>query len=497
MNMDTGYVSDAERKNFVQNCKKDAAYFTENLVNDDHGELFVLEDYQKQYLRCPATKKLLFWGRRLSKSLMIKIEILHKTLFDRAFRALVVSPTMEQAIYFGEDIQDMLDASPLIDDMFVSKKSTKFKLKNNSRIYMATAGSRSGGSSQLGKNAHYLAFDETQIIPEETFISLRPTLRGQEREKTLVYAGTPLGKINEFYRAYANAKFYITRDGAYKGNGTSRDFVAFEQPTAIIDELKEPIGSTTRRISLDELQDDYRDMPLTGFLREYCLEWMDSIGEVFSQTLLQNAIRWEDQKEFVSDNKVVMGLDLGKQRNASVLTIGELTGTGVKVINVMEWDLKTQYHEVADDIWALQTDYPETLTLCIDETGVGKGVIEIFENDVDEMWKGLDILGFDFSGAKKKKELVEAGVTELEKGHSTLVWDPKQYNEMLEFKREVTPQNNIVYRKAVGGSDDFVDSLLLCLYAGRDYYGYVEQDEYIEETGFSILARGPVGRPRI
>ena len=133
---------------------------------------------------------------------------------------------------------------------------------------------------------------------------------------------------------------------AYKGEGGPRDFIAFEQPTAVIDDKKEPISSTTRRITLEELQDDYRDMPLTGFLREYCLEWMDSIGEVFSKDLLDRAFRWNDSKEWTSNEKVVMGHDLGKQRNASVLTIGELTGSGVKTINVIEWDLGTQYHEI-------------------------------------------------------------------------------------------------------------------------------------------------------
>ena len=206
---DTGYITEQQRKQFFKRVSTDAAYFAEHALNDEFGEPYILEAYQKEYLRCPALKKLLFWGRRLSKSLMIKVELLHKSLFNRAHRGLVVSPTMEQAIYFGEDIQDLLAATPEIGNMFLSTKSTKFKLKNNSRIYMATAGR--GGASQLGKNALYLAFDETQIIPEETFTSLRPTLRGQKREKTLVYAGTPMAKLNEFYRAYANSKFYFTK----------------------------------------------------------------------------------------------------------------------------------------------------------------------------------------------------------------------------------------------------------------------------------------------
>ncbi|MFA5313456.1 MAG: hypothetical protein WC375_09115, partial [Methanomassiliicoccales archaeon] len=124
-----------------------------------------------------------------------------------------------------------------------------------------------------------------------------------------------------------------------------------------------------------------------------------------------------------------------------------------------------------------------------DETGVGKGVIEIVEKKMDNEWKSLDVVGFDFGGGKKKKELVEAGVTELEQGSATLIFNQKMYNEMLEFKREVTPQNNIVYRKAQGGSDDFVDSLLLCLYGARDFYGWNEDPADVATTRSNILGQ--------
>lgn len=484
---DTGYISEQQRKQWFNRISGDAAFFAENMLNDEFGEPYVLEPYQKQYLRCPAKKKHLFWGRRLSKSLMLKIESMHKTMFNRAYRALIVSPTMEQAIYFGEDINDLIDATPAIQPMFLSTKSTKFKLKNNSRMYMATAGR--GGAAQLGKNALYLAFDETQIIPEETFTSLRPTLRGQKREKNLVYAGTPLARLNEFYRAYDNGQFYITIDGVYKGTGTSRDFVVFERPTCELNPDGTPKSSTTNRISLEELLDDFRDMPLTGFLREYCLQWMDSVGEVFSQDLLQRAIRWDDMPEDTCENKCVMGLDVGKQRNSSVLTIGKLNGYGVDIINIIEWPLTTPYHEVAQDIANLQPDYPNTELLVMDETGVGKGVIEIVEKKMDNEWKSLDVQGFDFSGGKKKTELVEAGVTDLEQGSATLIFNQKLYNEMCEFKREITSHNNIVYRKPQGGSDDFVDSLLLTLYGARDFYGWNEDSSDVVTTGDNILAQ--------
>ncbi len=487
---DTTYITEEHKKIFIQRCKTDPVFFTEKMLCDETGTPFQLEEFQKQYLRCIHPKKLLFWGRRLSKSLMIKIETLHKSLFQRAHRSLVVSPTLEQAIYFGEDIQDIINMSPLIEDLFISTKATKFKLKNNSRIYMATAGR--GGTAQLGKNVHYLAFDEAQIIPEETYLFVRPTLRGQKRQKFIVYAGTPLAKTNEFYKAYKNAQYYIKMDGIEKGTGTKRDFIVFVRPTAILDDQGEPIATTTNRITIEEMKEDFRDMSRAGFYREYCLRWMDSIGEVFPQHLIEKVIDHEKGPKFTSEKTCIAGLDLGKQRNKSVLTIAEVTPTNIDIINYIEWDLNTPYYDIVRSILSLQADYPKLELLVIDETGVGKGVKEIFENELRKDWPYLEVEGFDFSGLKKKKELVESAITDLESGKVKLLYNYNLITEMLDFKREVTDQGNIRYHKPTGGTDDYVDSLLLCLYGARLLYGYVPENEppSIEITGFRTINAG-------
>lgn len=484
---DTSYVTEEQKRRFVQKCREDPVFFVEKMLCDETGEPYQLETYQKQYLRCQYPKKLLFWGRRLSKSLMIKLETLHKSIFQRAHRSLVVSPTLEQAIYFGEDIQDIINMSPLIENFFVSQKSTKFKLKNNSRIYMATAGR--GGSSQLGKNAHYLAFDEAQIIPEDTYTAIRPTLRGQKREKFIVYAGTPLAKLNEFYRAYSNARYYITIDGAYEGKGNERDFIVFERPTAILNDKLEPIKATTIRITLDELLDDFRDMSKSGFYREYCLKWMDSIGEVFPQELINRVINHDTPPKHYSDKFCIAGLDLGKQRNKSVLTIAEVTPVTVKVINIIDWDLETKYYEIVRSVASLQRDYPNLDLLVIDETGVGKGVKEIFEKELTKEWRNLEVVGVDFAGPKKKKELVESAIADLESDKVEIIYNYNLISEMLEFKREITPHGNIKYQKPNGGSDDYVDSLLLTLYGARIIYDDIETDDEIpaQITGFKTI----------
>ena len=131
--------------------------------------------------------------------------------------------------------------------------------------------------------------------------------------------------------------------------------------------------------------------------------------------------------------------------------------------------------------------YPNTMELRVDETGVGKGVIEIFEH-LFRTWNTVAVEGFDFAGPKKKQMLVEAGVLDLERGMVKMVFNNRMINEMLEFKREITDKNNIIYRKPDGGTDDYVDSLLLTLLAVREYYDYEEGNVDVIQTGQKILA---------
>ena len=101
----------------------------------------------------------------------------------------------------------------------------------------------------------------------------------------------------------------------------------------------------------------------------------------------------------------------------------------------------------------------------------------------------VDVVGFDFSGPNKKKMLIENLVTELEKGTFKMLYNSRMQNEMLEFKREITDKNNIIYRKPQGGSDDYVDSLALMVLAAKDYYDYMEEDLEVLETKSKIMSR--------
>lgn len=501
-------VSEQDRQEFFYQCQVDPCFFVERALHDEYGEPYVLEEYQREFLRCQARNRVLFWARRLSKSLMIKFEVLHKSAFNKAFKSMVVSPSWEQSKEFGEDIQDIVNSTDWLNRMFTTFSKTKFKLKNNSRFSMVSAGNK--GVSNLGKGVRLLAFDETQQIPDEVFTFLRPTLLGQKKglRKWMIYAGTPLGRIGQFYDIYSKGRFFIKMDGMYENEEVplqkAGDYIVFERPTAILnDEGTEIIGTGTNRVTIDELIQDMNDLPTTGFLREYALKFLDSIGEVFSQALINSILdrNREPEHGYESNKPIIFGLDIGKFRNNSVLTVAEVAGKNkIDIIYVIEYPLERRYDEVCQDVLNLRARYPNAFELRMDETGVGKGVIEIYEKEFEANWRGVDVEGFDFSGQRKKKEFVEAGVAMLEGGDVKMGYNVKMVNEMLEFRREITDNLNIIYRKQQGGSDDYVDSLLLALLGAREYYDYDQQGHNdIVQTSAQLMsfARDKLRKVRI
>jgi hypothetical protein len=497
-------VTEQEKQEFLLNARNDPVFFVERVLRDEDFEHYTLEPYQKEFLRCPARNKLLFWARRLSKSLLMLLEILHKSTFNRGFLSMMVSPTWDQSIELGERLLTIVDATPEIDSIFETKAKKKPTLKNGSRITFASAGRE--GRSQLGRGVHYLAFDEAQQVPEEVYTFLRPTLLGQKKGKKrwLVLGGTPLGRVGMFHDTYKKGRLFIKMDGIYENPELSQeeaesDYIVFERPTAILDKKGNVIGTGTDRVSISELKQEMRDLPQTGFLREYCLQFLDSIGEVFPQSLL-NQVTDQDFKiedGLSSDKEIVMGLDLGKHRFNSVLTVLEVDKGKTRVIHTKAFPLETDYHKVIEDVIKLKNRYPNAIELRMDETGVGEGVTEIAERRAAKLWRNLSVVGFNFAGPRKKNMLIENAVAELESGRFSMLFDSKMQNEMLEFKREVTDKNNIVYRKPAGGSDDYVDSLALSLLAAKDYMDDEDPSLEVVETGTHLLGEAQRGVRRI
>lgn len=462
----------------LDRCVNDAVYFAENFLYDETGNLYQLEEHQKLFLRDQSQYRLLFLGRRAGKTLVSIIDILHKVIFNENYRVSIVSPTKQQAENVSEMISDMLARSTVVGSLFTQDNVYKKNLFNGSRIRLSTAG-KDTVSSLVGSGVHMLYLDECQDMDDSLYSKIVPIMRGQAgHEPHMVQSGTPRGRDGFFYYNITGAK-RIIEDGKLKRGQDDGMFSVHRKPTAFIDEDDNIIASGTPRITIEELEDDRNTMGNIVFKQEYCLEFLDDLGEVFSPALIEEATLDKLPSKFESKKPCVGGVDFGKKRNNTVLMIGELNSDGsIDIKWIKKWPLGTKYKVINDYlINTLPKRFPNFRKLVPDATGVGEKIIEDFE----------DVTAYEIEPViftkKSKVALVESAVNRLEDRKVKFISDKKFKKEMTEYKRDISKEDKVVYKK--GESDDHVDAFILTVEAGRTVKP--PRDPFVINLGQNIM----------
>lgn len=460
-------------KQFVKKCRDDIVYFAEHMLRTEDGGFYKLEDHQKAMISSKESQVVYFCGRRLGKSFMLAIESLHQAIFDTYQKIFILSPTETQATEFTETLTGLIERSAIIEQELKINNRYEKKFYNGSRIVIRTAGGRGNVSSLIGSGAHLLILDEIQDISEELIYKIIPVMRGQKGDSKMITAGTPRAKSGFLYESLQNAPYIWDNGKEIHDEEKTGTFYVYRKQTAYLDDEDNIIKSGTPRISIKELEEDMRNMPMVQFKQEYCLDFMSSISDVYPEELREKFFyKPRDEISWGTDKPVVFGLDVGKMRNESVLTIAEVVPFPLednryyKKLDVKwykEFELGTEYDEIEKYIaYELPKSFTHIVRGVIDATGVGEPVFEAIEKKVKKTKKPFPLEPYKFS-KEKKKDIVEGGVAFLERGQVDISYNKRLDREMGGYKREITDFNNTIYNKTAG-SDDYIDSLNLCLY---------------------------------
>ena len=460
-------------KEFIKKCRDDIVFFAEHVLRSEDGGVYTLEEHQKVMISSKQSQVVYFCGRRLGKSLMLAIESIHRALFFKYQKIFALSPTESQAKELAETISGLIERSALIEQEIKVDNRYEKKFNNGSRILVRTAGGRGNVSSIIRSGTHLLILDEIQDIPEELIYKIIPVMRGQTGDSKMITAGTPRAKAGFLYESLENAPYVWDNGNVIENEDKSGTFYVYRKQTAYLDEYDNIIKSGTPRISIQELNEDMQNMPLVQFKQEYCLDFMSSVSDVYSEELRNQFFYHPDQNiSWGTKKPVVFGLDIGKMRNETVLTIAEVISDPLpdnrsyKKLDVKwykEFELGTEYDEIERYIaYELPAFFPYIVRGVIDATGVGEAVFEAIEKKVKKIKRPFPLEPYKFT-KEKKKDIVEGGVAYLERGQIKVAYQKRLDTEMSGYKREVTEFNNIVYQKT-SGSDDYVDSFNLCLH---------------------------------
>lgn len=457
-------------KKVLLKAKKDPVFFGEHFLNNQKMQNYVLEPQQKLFLRDKSPYKILFCSRRSGKTLSMIIDILHNAFFKKNQSIVLLAPTGDQAKTFANVMNDMILRSPMLQSSFIVDNKMDKQLTNGTRIQFKTVGAQSGkkqDSATVGQSVNILYIDECQSVDAESMATIIPIVTGQIGQAEIVLAGTPRARAGFFFDNIQNAK--SIRE-SYVNNGEPKPCPNLGkyslhrfQITDLDEDGNVAYSRAPYRLTIDELETVKATIGAEMFRREYCLEFLDSISMPYYKDLRYMAGICKEPKHFYSQEIAVGGIDFGKRRNNSVLTIAVQTPTRdweAKYFKV--WPLGTKYKTIIHYLLhTIPMQFPRFQTLAIDRTGVGESIAEGLEEDAI-----YNILGVIFS-QPKKVDLVENSINLMESRMLTYYPHQKLEKEMDEYVRETTENDRVIYQK--GESDDFIDSFNLCNLAISDY----------------------------
>lgn len=444
-------------------AKNDPVFFAEHFLINAQMTNYKLEPQQKSFLRDNSDNRIFFCSRRSGKTLTLIIDLLHKAFFNANKNLGLLAPTLAQATEFANVMNDMIMRSPLVQSSFISNNKFTKQLTNLSRISFKTSGAKSGqaqNSGLVGSGYHVLYLDEIQSMDAEALGTILPIITGQIGNAKLCFSGTPRGRAGFFWDLLQNA-FQITE--YYKNDGKPiplKEDGKYSLHRYQVTELDEndmvKYSRAEYRLSIGELETIKDTIGTELFKREYCLEFLDSISMPFYSDLIQLAAVCTPPEVFRSSMPAAAGIDFGKKRNISALTIATQNMQGNwEAKYYKRWSLGTKYTEILHYVNnILPKQFPNLRCLAIDATGVGTVLAEKVNRN-----RSYEVLDVIFS-QPKKVSLVEGTVSNMEDQFLTFLPDRKLEKEMQEYQRETTENDRVIFTK--GESDDCLDSLMLC-----------------------------------
>ena len=444
-------------------AKKNPIFFAEHFFNNVKMEPYKLEAHQKLFLNDKSPYKILFCSRRSGKTLVMILDILHKAFFRPNQQIALIAPTLEQSKTFANVFNDMILRSKGLKSSFIVDNKLDKQLSNGTRIAFKTAGAASGkkeDSNLVGSGINTLYIDEAQSMDAESMATIMPVVTGQIGQAEIVLAGTPRARTGFFFENILNAKqiseCYVN-NGKPKPCPTSGKYSLHRFKVTDLDEDDKVIYSRAEyRLSIEELETIKSTIGVEKFRREYCLEFLDSISMPFYSDLIDLAFIAKPEPTFSSHAPACAGLDFGKQRNISSLTIAVQTPQQTWEAKFYKrWHLGTPYNEILHYINNIMPKaFPNLRCLAFDKTGVGNVLAENINHN--SFYEVLDVI---FS-QPSKVGMVEGLVSSMESQFLTFLPDKLLEKEMSQYSRETTENDRVIYTK--GESDDCIDSAMLC-----------------------------------
>lgn len=278
-------------------------------------------------------------------------------------------------------------------------------------------------NSLLGEEIDFCVIDEASQVKREiweTYLFARLS----SRRGRVIFISSPFGQ-NWFYDEFMRAKEL----------GNAFHFRTVDNPYYPPEKWEE-----AKKI-----------LPSQVFEQEYEASFLPDAAAVFrgiDQIIKDNCLQ-----DVVPGHRYVLGIDLGKHEDFTVLTVIDKYNN-----NVVYWDRfnSIEYPFQKSRIKSIAGRY-NNARVVVDSTGVGEPIKDDLERE------GLFVDDFNFTN-KSKKELVEKLSIMIEQKNVFIPNNQTLIDELKSFGYKLTDSHNVIYSAPQGMHDDAVMSLGLAVW---------------------------------
>lgn len=400
--------------------------------------LSILLPYQRRMLDAIINNRLTFLmcARQIGKSFTISTAAVYTAWTKPNSLVIVVSSGERAAIELMQKVRKIADAwavsfagTPHKLQYLANAEEVRFS--NGSRIKVLPS---NNPAVTRGYSPNLLILDEMSVLERQTelFSALLPSITSPfGGEKRMVIAGTPLGRMNEFWKIWeSDNDFYKISVNIYEAKADGLN------------------------VDIDFLRNNCTDEET--FNEEYMCQPRDGDTQLFSVDLVNRCVY-----DFIPEGvgKRYMGIDIGRTHDltcaSTLLELGDrLYLESCDVFRNMEFSEQ-------DRCLTELINLKQPCGVAIDSTGIGAQLGETFWKRYGEM-----VEPFTFTNAAKV-DIFNNVKKWMGQGK---FWIPNDANIKTELAsiRRIARENSVVYQadRNAGGHADRATSIML---AGRAY----------------------------
>ena len=386
------------------------------------------------------------WNRQSGKSHIIAALLLHYTLIHPETSIGVVGPSWRQTKLVIRRINSFLRKLP--KGTYHKPQKTIVRLYNGSIIEAFP----NNPYTIRGPTLHVVYADEFGFIPndEEMYDSIMFTLATTGGK--FICSSTPWSRDSLFYKICTHEDYKDFK----RSHITWRDSVEPKGPLK-----KKWLKKIRRQLTGDPWR----------WTREMEAEWAEDENVWLSQALIASCIDHTLEPidfEDLARGEFFMGVDLGKHRDHSVVSVVMRDKPLLKLVHVKRFPLKTSYASVIGYVKTLCDRWDSVQKVTVDQSGVGDYIVEDMRNA-----RIHNIEGLTFTVPTKEKlatnlkQRMVDGVFKVYYLPVRRISDVDLMAELNVERFELRKTGGITFSHPQGAHDDVFWSIALALHSSR------------------------------